>query len=81
MYIEAKSARYLRFSPEDSLLHFPPGSTFQLNRQVVSTGLSFINTLCTQSEKSFPILMDNNQNHQNTIPRGRIGFSFLHVLD
>ena len=81
MYIDAKSARCWKNSPEDSQIHFPPGSTFQLNRQGVSTGLSFINTLCTRSEKNLPILMENNKNHQITLPRGRIGFSFLDVLD
>ena len=81
MYIDAKSARCLKYSPEDSQIHFPPGFTFQPNRQVVSTGLSFINTLCTRSEKNLPILMENNKNHQNTLLSGRIGFSSLDVLD
>ena len=80
MYIDAKSARCLKYSPEDSQIQFPPGSTFQPNRQAASTGLSFINTLCTRSEKTLPILMEN-KNHQITLPRGRIGFSSLDVLD
>ena len=61
MYIDAKSARCWKFSPEDSQVYFPPGSTFQPNRQVVSTDLSFLNTLCTRSEKNLPILMENNK--------------------
>ena len=81
MYIDAKSARCWKVSAEDSQIHFPPGSTFQSNRQIVSTGLSFINTLCTRSEKNRPILMENNMNHQFTLPMGRIGFSYLDVLD
>ena len=81
MYIDAKSARSWKYSPEDSQIHFPPGSTFQPNRQAVSTGLSFVNTLCTRSEKNLPILMENNKNHQITLPRGRIGFSPLDVMD
>ena len=81
MYIDAKSARCWKYSPGDSQTHFPPGSTFQPNRQAVSTGLSFINTLCTRSETHLPILMENNKNHQITLPRGRIGFSSLDVLD
>ena len=81
MYIDAKSARCWKFSPEDCQILFPPGSTFQPNRQAVSTGLSFINTLCTRSEENVPILIENNKNHQNTIPKGRIGFSSLDVLD
>ena len=63
MYIDATSARCWKESAEDSQIHFPPGSTFQSNRQAVSTGLSFINTLCTRSEKYLPILMENGKNH------------------
>ena len=79
MYIDAKSARCWKYSPEDSQIHFPLGSTFQPNRQAVSTGLSFINTLCTQSERNLPILMEKN--YQITLPKGKIGFSSLDVLD
>ena len=81
MHFDAKSARCWKYSPEDSQIHFPPGSTFQPSRQAVSTGLSFVNTLCTRSEKNLPILMEINENHQITLPRGRIGFSSLDVLD
>ena len=31
MHIEAKSARCWKYSPEDPLAHFPPGSTFRPN--------------------------------------------------
>ena len=81
MYIDAKSARCWKYSPIDTHIHFPPGSTFQPNRTAVATGLSFINTLCTRSECNLPILMENNKNHQITLPKGRIGFSSLDVVD
>ena len=81
LYIDAKSARCWKYSPEDTQIHFPPGSTFQPNRQAVSTGLSFVNTLYTRSEKNLPVLMENNKNHRITLPRGRIGFSSLDVID
>ena len=81
MYIHAKSARCWNYSPTDTQIHFPPGSTFQANRTAVATGLSFINTLCTRSESNLPILMENNKNHQITLPKGRIGFSSLDVVD
>ena len=81
MYIDAKSVRCCKYTPKDSRIHFPRGSTFQPNRQAVSTGLSFVNTLCTRSEKSLPILMESNKNHQFTLPKGKIGFSSLDVLD
>ena len=81
MCIDAKSARCWKYSPTDTLTHFPPGSTFQPNRNAVATGLSFINTLCTRSGRNLPILMENNKNHQITLPKGRIGFSSLDVVD
>ena len=81
MCIEAKSARYWKYLPVESHTHFPPGSMFQPNRNAVSTGLSFINTLCTRSESNLPFLMENNKNHQIRLPKGRIGFSSLDVVD
>ena len=81
MHIEAKSARCWKYSPEDPHAHFPPGSTFQPNRNAIATGLSFVNVLCTQSESKLPILMENNKNHHITLPKGRIGFSSLDISD
>ena len=81
MCIDAKSARCWKYSPTDIHIHFPPGSIFQRNRNALATGLSFINTLCTRFESNLPILMENNKNHQMTLPKGRIGFSFLDVVD
>ena len=81
MYIEAKSARCWNYSPTDTRIHYPPGSIFQPNRNIVATGLSFINTLCTRSESNLPLLLENNKNHQITLPIGRIGLFSLHVVD
>ena len=81
MCIDAKSARCWKYSPTDSHIHFPPGSTFQPNRTAVATSLSFINTLCTRSECNLPIFTEINKNHQITLPKGRIGFSSLDVVD
>ena len=79
MHIEAKSARYWKYSPEDPHAHFPPGSSFQPNRNAVATGLSFVNVLCTQSESKLPILMENNKKQRRTLPKGRNGFSSLDI--
>ena len=79
MLVDAKSARYWKYSPEDPKSLFPPGSTFQPNREAVSTGLIFVNIICTQPEPTLPILIENNKNHQMTLPKGRIGFSSLDV--
>ena len=73
-YIDAESARCWKYSPQDSQIHSPPGSTFQPNHLAVSTGFSFINTLCTRSKNSLPIVMENNKNHQITFSRGRNRF-------
>ena len=81
MCIDAKSASCWKYLPTDTHIHLPPVSTFQTNRNAVATGLSFINTLCTRSERNLPILMENNKNHQITLPKGRIGFSSLDVVD
>ena len=79
--IDVKSGRCWKFSPTDSHIHFPPGSSFQPNRTAVATGLSFIKTSCTRSECNLPILMENNNNHQKTLPKGRIALSSLDVFD
>ena len=79
MHIEAKSARCWKYSLEDPHVHFPPGSTIHPNRNAVATGLSFVNVLCTQSESKLPLLMENNKNHQITLPKGRICFSSIDV--
>ena len=77
--IEAKSARCWNHSSDDPHAQFPPGSTFHPNRTAIAMGLLFVNVLCTQSESKLPILMENNKNHQITLPKGRIGFSSLDV--
>ena len=51
--IDADSARCWKYSPTDTRIHFPPGSTFQPNQNAVATGLSFINTLCTDLNVTF----------------------------
>ena len=47
----------------------------------MATGLSFINTFSTRSERSLRILIENNKNHQITLPKGRIGFSSLDMVE
>ena len=81
MYVDAKSARCWKYSPTDTQILFPPGSTFQPNRTAVATGLSFINTLCTRYECNLPILMENKKNHQITLAKERFRFSSINVVD
>ena len=57
MLVDAKSARCWKYSPEDPKSLFPPGSTFQPNREAVATGLLFINIICTQPEPSLTIVI------------------------
>ena len=81
MCIDAKNAHCWKYSPTDTHKHFPPGSIFQPNQNAGATGLSFIKTLCTRSERYLPILMENKKNHQITLTKGRTGFSCLEVVD
>ena len=81
MCIDAKSACCWKYLPTENHIHFAPGCTFQLNWNAVATGLPFENILCTLSEHRLPILMENNKNHQITLPKGQIGFSSLNVVD
>ena len=81
MYVDAKNMRCWKYSPGYPKSLFPPGSTFQPNREAVSTGLIFVNIICTQPEPTLPILIKNNKNHQITLSKGRIGFSSLDVAD
>ena len=78
---DAKNARCPKFSPADFHTIFPPGSTFQPKLNAKAISLSFINTLRTRSEYSLPILMENNKNHQITLPKGWNGFSSLDVVN
>ena len=81
MHVDAKNARCRKYSPGDPKSLFPPGSTFQPNRKAVSTGLIFVNIICTQPEPSLPVLIENNKNNQIMLPKGGIGFSSLDVID
>ena len=81
MSIDAKSDPYWNYSPEYTHIHFSRGSIFQPSRNVLATGLSFIYTLCARPERRLPILMENNKNHQIRLPKGKIGFSSLDVVD
>ena len=69
------------FRPPTLINLSPPGANFPTNPNAVANGLSFKNTLCIWSERSLPILMENNENHQIPLPKGRIGFSSLDVVD
>ena len=81
MLVDVKSARSWKYSPGYPKSLFPPRSIFQPNREAVSTGLIFVNTICSQPEPTLPILMENNKNHQITLPKRRIAFSYLDVAD
>ena len=52
MHVDAKRAKYWKYSHRDPKSHFFPGLTFQSNRQAVSTDLVFVFIICTQSDKS-----------------------------
>ena len=69
---------------QDPYAQSSAGSRFHPNHNAVATGLTLVNILCTQLESKLPILMElmeNNKNHQITLPKGPIGFSSLDVSD
>ena len=67
---DAKSALCWKYLPTDTHTHFPAVSNFQPNRNAVATGLSFINTLCTRSERNSRILIKKKQkSSDNTTKR------------
>ena len=59
--VDAKSARCWKYSLGDPNFLFTPGSTFQPNREAVSTGHIFVNTICTQPEPTLPIPIEKKQ--------------------
>ena len=68
----------LAWRPELSIFSW---INFQPNREAVSSGLIFVNIICTQPEPIVPILIEINKNHQITLTEGRIGFSSSDVAD
>ena len=81
MCIDAENARCWKYLPSYTHRHLPPGSFFPTFRNAVATVLYFINTLRSRSEHNPSVLMKNNKNLQITLPKGRIGFSSLDVVD
>ena len=81
MCIDANSARCWKYPPEDTHIRFPPGSIFQPKRNAVATGLLSMNTLCTRFESCLTIFIENNKNHQITLPKEKIAFCLLDVVD
>ena len=75
MRIDAKKGPWCKNSPEETQHYFAPGSTFQRKRN------GFINTLCSRSKRSLPMVIEINKNHQITIPIGKIGFPSFEVGD
>ena len=81
MHVDAKSASCSISSHGDPKPLFLPGSTFQTDRKTVSTALIFVNIICLQPESTLPKQIENNKNHQITLPKGWIRFSSLNVVD
>ena len=61
MHIDADSDRCCKYSPGDTNTRFRLGSNFQPNRKTLTTGLSFVKTLGTRSERSLPVLMESSK--------------------
>ena len=47
----------------------------------LKSGLVFFNVLCAHSETYLPLWVEDNRNHQITVEKGLLGYSFLDLLD
>ena len=61
LHVDATSAQCWKHSPGDPKFNFPPRSIFQPKKETVSTGLIFINIICSQFESTLPTLIENNK--------------------
>ena len=73
MCIDAKSARCCKIIAQRHSYTLPARLYFLTE--------SFINTLCSLSERNLPTLIENTENHQIKLQKGRIGFSSFDVVD
>ena len=71
LYIQARST-YL-YKHQNTDLCYPKGTSFLPHKKTVKTELVFINTVCTQKEKTLPILLENHKNHPVTLNKGITG--------
>ena len=81
MLVDVKNARCWKYSHGYPKFLFRLGSIFQPNREALPTGLIFVKIICTQPGPTFPIMIENNKNHQITLPKRRVYFPFLDVVD
>ena len=56
------------------------GTSFLPHKNTVKTELVFINTVCTQKEKTLPILIENHKNHPITLNKGIIGYAVCDLV-
>ncbi len=73
LYIDAKPSRLYKHRYSEPDKTFSIGTTFVPHRDLVTTGLKVLNTICTRSEKTLPIYLENTKNHMITINKGPIG--------
>ena len=78
LYIQARST-YL-YKHQNTDLCYPKGTSFLPHKNTVKTELVFINTVCTQKEKTLPILIENHKNHPITNNKGIIGYAVCDLV-
>ena len=64
LYISHRSSKLYKHTAET---YFKKGTTFLPHKDTCKTGLTFMNTICVQTEYKLPILIENQQDHPVTI--------------
>ena len=77
-YIQARST-YL-YKHQNTDLCYPKGTSVLPNKNTVKTDIVFINKVCTQKEKTLPILIENHKNHPIILIRGIIGCAVCDII-
>ena len=78
LYIQARST-YL-YKHQNTDLCYPKGTSFLPHKNTLKTELEFINTVCTQKEKTLPILIENHKNHPISLNKGIIGYAVCDLV-
>ena len=53
---------------------------FSTAQKKLETELAFINTVCTQKEKTLPMLIENHRNHPITLNKAIIGYAVCDIV-
>ena len=78
LHIQARST-YL-YKHQNTDLCYLKGTSFLPHKNTVETEPVFINTVCTQKEKTLPVLIEKPKNHPITLNKGVIGYAVCDLV-